>query len=422
MKHDLLPSTVVIPTRMRCPEPLSRMHYNPLCQCLDSLLAQRAKPEQVMVASAIARDHTEESLVWYRQAFARCGVTLDVLWIPDQADLGPFGKIALAFEALRHDVLHLVEDDVFLNPGAIGRGFELFQALREGRPRTGLVALPLYRRATRPTKILPYREMGQLDCRLRLTGCFESVAPREVALGGEYPNQDGVPAHAIDFFRGGNNVIRREALDALRSVRCGTPYGWEVAAGLHLKQHGWEMYYAPDASAAGMHSYYGAHWARRTFIGKDWTRGLPDYAGLSLREIVRNAPHGKPNTGLGPLPLDVYYFRVTSAYAMILAEYAPAYVEPWLRKVRSDFVEKVASDLTAGRQKVAGKRRREAIFLAALEGLARRVAWPLNSEVQASVEAAFELRGQERSERIERGMEVLCAAANDAVRKHSAGQ
>jgi len=420
--HDLLPCTVVIPTRMRCPEPLGRMHYNPLCQCLDSLLAQRAKPRQVMVASAIARDHTEESLAWYRRAFLGCGMTLDVLWIPDQPGLGPFGKIARTFEALRHDVLHLVEDDVFLNPGAVGRGFELFEALRARRPRVGVVALPLYRRATLPTKTLPYREMGQVDGRLRLTGCFESVLPREIARGGAYPDQDGVPAHAVDFFRGGNNVIRRDALDTLRSVRFGTPYGWEVAAGLHLKRHGWEMYYAPDARAAGMHSYYGAHWARRTFLGRDWTRGLRDYAGLSLREIVRNAPQGKPNTGLGPLPLDVYYFRVATSYAMILGEYAPGFVERWLRKVRGDFVEKQSGDLTAGRQKVSEKRRREAIFLAALEALRRGVVWPLNEEVQAAVEAAYDLGARERSRRIEQEMEVLCATAGDAVREHTAGQ
>lgn len=414
----LLPCTVVIPTRRRCPEPQARLHYNPLSQCLDSLLGQHSKPQQVLIAAALARDYTAQALEYYQRAFAATGMELTVLWLPDQDGLGPFGKIAQALPAITHDFVHLVEDDVFLHPDAIGGSFQLMECLRRGHPQLALLNLPLYRRATRPTKFLPYREIGQLNT-LRLTGCFESVFPRELlddreAVG--YPQENGLLAHPIDFFRGGNNLITRQALESLRGVRLGTPYGWEVSAGLHLTQQQWQLLSIPYMNLAGMHSFYGAHWGRKRLLGRDWTRDLPGYAGLSLPDIVRNAVDGQQHTGLGPLPLPIYYFRVATCYALILRHYAPTHFISWLRKLQAGFVDRVHSDITAGRQKVTDRVVRASIFLAALEAIVEDMPWLPADQVLRSVEVYLTLRDADRRAKIAEAMEQACATvAEDTV-------
>jgi hypothetical protein len=421
--HDppsLVPITVVIPTRMRCPEPVSRQNANPLCQCLQSVLAQRSLPCQVIVVSSMAPDYTADSLRHYDRAFARRGVALGVVWVPDDAGLGPFGKIKLVGKLARNDLIHLVEDDVFLHPNCLATGYELMTCLHEKRPALALLSLPLYRRATVPTRVLGFREMGRLDERLRLTGCFESVAPAELIHSrtvNRYPRKHGFFAHEIDFFRGGNNLIRREALELLQSVRIGTPYGWELSAGLHLRRLGAELLYAPYQDAASMHSYYGAWWSRRTFLGKDWTRGLPGYVGASLRDVVRNAAKGKPNTGLGPLPLEVYYYHVATCYALILEEYAPRLVAFWLAKLRAEFVERVENDLTHGRQKIYDRQRRESIVMAALEAAVACTRWTSPRGAQEAIDRAFRVPARERAGRIEEASTALIERAEISRRR-----
>ncbi|MCI0539019.1 MAG: glycosyltransferase family 2 protein [Verrucomicrobiales bacterium] len=398
-----LPCTVAIPTRRRCPEPLAQTRHNPLCQCLDSILAQRSLPRQVLIASATAQDNTQEAVENYRRAFASKGVEFSVLAHPDEEALGPFGKIARSLASVRHDVVHMVEDDVFLHPDAVAGGCELMERLR-----VALLLLPVYRRATRPTKFLSFRKIGQLNNALRLTGCFESVFPSELlkrATGdARYPQRDGVLAHPIDFFRGGNLVISRRALEAIRNIPLGTPYGWEVCAGLHLKEDQFDLLSIPYINLAGMHSSYGARWGRKTLLGDDWTNAMPNYAGLSLSEIVANAVAGKNNTGLGPLHLHVYYFRVATCYALILQRYAPAYFVPWLTAFRTRFVHKVHSDFTAGRQKVMEESIRESIFLAALHAIIDNQAWLPNVEVLQQVASYTALRHCERQARTQRAL------------------
>lgn len=396
---DLLPCSVVIPTRGRCPEPPGRLRFNPLCQCLDSLLHQRRLPRQIVIASAVAGDHTNQALEYYRRTFAARKVDFGVLWLPDEDRLGPFGKIAQALDVLKSDLVHMVEDDVFLHPDALAGAFELMQRLRRACPRLALLSLPLYRRATRPTKLLPYSQIGQVDHRLRLTGCFESVFPRELCESpgpSTYPKTDGLLCHSIDFFRGGNNVITREALAVLQHIRLGTPYGWEVCAGLHLKQRGFELRYSPYTNLAGAHSFYGADWGRRRLLGEDWTETLRGYTGLSLAAIVRHAAARRSRSGLGPLPLPIYYFRVATCYALILRRYRPRLVPLWIRKLQAGFVEGLKTDITAGRQRLGDRAVRESIFLAALHAIEQNTAWLSETQAMDRVQAFLSMDARDR--------------------------
>lgn len=387
--------TVVIPTRGRCPEPPSRLHYNPLCQCLDSLLVQQSLPKQIIVVSAVMPDYTAASLKTYERRFSDKGVDFTILWLPDAPGLGPFGKIAKTLDAISSPLVHLVEDDVFLYREAIGSAHDVTLSLQEHCPNLALVHLPLYRRATHPTKFLSYHEIGQCDATLRLTGCFESVFPREL-LDVEpppepYPKVGEILAHPVHFFRGGNNIITKQALQVLRQITLGTPYGWEVCAGLHLTKQGFVLMATPYVNLAGMHSFYGANWGSHELLGEDWTDNLPGYDGLSLAEIVKNALVGKEGTGLGPLNLYVYYFRVATCYALILQEYARDLYGPWLRKIRSSFVDQHASDLTEGRQQLRNRAEGEAVYLASMEAITAGIAWMPGDEVVARVEELLSL-------------------------------
>lgn len=404
-----IPCTIIIPTRKRCPEPMDQMYLNPLSQCLESIIYQKNKPGQVIVSAARESDYTREVLEHYSQVFTQKQIEFHVRWVNDQIGLGPLGKIIRAFDLVKYEIIHLLEDDSVLHPDTLAGAVEIMKDLRSHIKKVGIMALPLFRRASHPTKFLSFSEICQINQKLRLTGCHESVFPLELLQKNNkrYLFKEKYLLHPIDFFRGGNNLISKAALGKIGNLPLATPYGWEVCVGIHLKQNGYKSFFTPYLNLGAMHSFYGARWMRKKFSGDDWTNNIKDYHGLSLPEIVKNAASGKTQTGLGLFHKYVYYFRVASCYTQILRKYSPQFLELWLKKLEKSFVARLKSDLTENRQKIFKYRHRESIYLTALQTVVEKINWLPDNEILTRIHGSSLLKKKVRQDKIYTLKEII---------------
>ena len=346
LPYEKLDVSVVIPTYNRCPyKPESlKGELNPLSWAIKSLLLQKPKIREIIIANDLSEDYTEEVVKKYQDYAKEKGIEIKYVKCVKRKGISAIRNLGAKQTNGRY--IMFMDDDAFLTPYAIFGAVYTFEELEKQGIRVGAINLPTYGRESHPRAALPKSEIGVIDFVKGIQKGNKDCFPLEYLSqtnGKKFLNPELQILNPIPITN--MNAICLVSKKAFEEVG-GFPEHVlkrmeDREFGCRLFENGYSIYYQPDPKFHCVHGSYGLHTGKK-FDGEDWFKKIDKE--ISLKRAMKICDNPKENTGARVSPYDFIYDYILAFFVLIYDRNKRGAMK-WIEKVYSEFVVEGKTDL-----------------------------------------------------------------------------
>jgi len=373
LPYEKLDVSAVIPTYNRCPyKPDSlKGELNPLSWAIKSLLLQKPKINEIIIVDDHSNDYTEEVVNSFRNEAKEAGVNL--VYIRNKKRRGNGESRNIGARQAKSKYLFFIDDDCISAPFSAFGAVYCFEELVKGGDKVAMVGLPVYFRTSKPSKIVPKKDIGSLNFIKGVFSVNKDAFPEEY-LKEEYKNEKFIDTelHILNPFRIQNaNAYCLCSKQAFEEVG-GFPEtvikrGEDREFGCKLTANGYIIYFQPDPKFHCVHGSYGLHTGKE-FEGDDWFRKVG--GNISLKKAMQECDKPAKKTGMRVEVNEYLYQHILSFFCLTYLRNKRGAIN-WIKKVYRDFVVKGETTIFGnGKIPVPNENERKKMWIFAInEGL-----------------------------------------------------
>jgi len=375
LPYEKLDVSAIIPTYNRCPyKPGSlRAELNPLAWCLQSLLFQKPPINEIIIVDDHSEDYTEEVVESFREEGKEKGIK--IIYIRNRKRAGNGASRNIGSKAANSKYLFFMDDDNIAAPFAVFGGVYTFELVRKKEEKIAMMGLPVYFRASRPKKVVPKKDIGNLNFIKGIFSVNKDAFPQEY-LKEENKNEKFIDTelHILNPFRILNANAYCLCLKQAFEEVGGFPEtvikrGEDREFGCKLVDNGYSLYFSPDIKFHAVHGMFGFE-SGKEFEGEDWFKKIGGM--VSLKRAMRecNKPYADVKTGMRVDIKEYIYQHILSFFCLAYLRNKKGAIN-WIKRVYQEFVVNGETDLFGnGNVPVPDTKEREKMWIRAInEGL-----------------------------------------------------
>ncbi len=372
LPYEKMDVSVVIATYNRCPyKPGKDENKNPLVWAVKSCFYQKPKIKEIIIVDDKSDDYTKKIVEKMKKESEKHDIS--ITYLRNSKKLGPGMARNIGAKSSNSKYIHFIDDDCFITPYSIFGSVYTFEKLTEKGIKVGLINLPTYKRASIPSKVVPKKDIGELDF---VRGVFKTnkeafpqeyldAEPEKKYLDNELHILNPFPILNVNTT---SLLCFKKAFEEVGGFREHLfNRGEDREFGCRIFENGYAIYFQPDPKFHCVHGSYGLH-SDQLFEGNDWFAEIDK--DISLKKTMKLCNNPAEDSGTRVNPKEYLQQTMLTNFFLTYQRNKKGAIN-WIKRVYDNFVVKGETKVFGnGEVQIADEKERKKRWLSTInEGL-----------------------------------------------------